>query len=250
MFSSQDSSREANGAKYLWSISSSTSSGVLGDHFGCRSLSTSCARMPSKKSDGGTMKACAARNSARRQSASGLPRASRSSRNVTLRETADELRSTPSTPSAQSLPSRSRAASIASTLSQPKQRSIASRTPCKGATSSTAVWNLASACSTPSVDLLDSSAPCSSGSSDDGTWCVASPVYSKSAALSRSPVRPRNSPRAPGNAERKDVAPTSGKKPIFVSGIAKSADCVATRKRPCTDRPAPPPMTSPSQTDT
>ena len=41
--------------------------------------------------------------------------------------------------------------------------------------------------------------------------------------------------------------PTSGKRPMAVSGMAKSARSVATRKRPCAVSPTPPPMTMPSQ---
>ena len=44
--------------------------------------------------------------------------------------------------------------------------------------------------------------------------------------------------------------PTSGKKPIPVSGIAKSVLSVATRTWPCTDSPTPPPITMPSSNET
>ena len=44
--------------------------------------------------------------------------------------------------------------------------------------------------------------------------------------------------------------PTSGKKPIPVSGMAKSVLSVATRTWPCTDSPTPPPITMPSSSET
>ena len=53
------------------------------------------------------------------------------------------------------------------------------------------------------------------------------------------PVRARNIPKLPDRRGRKWDPPTSGKKPMKVSGIAKSVFSVATLKGPCTDMPTP-----------
>ncbi len=52
-------------------------------------------------------------------------------------------------------------------------------------------------------------------------------------------------PISPGICERNQVAPISGKKPMEVSGIANRKLSPATRCEPCTETPAPPPITMP-----
>eukprot|EP00968_Pinguiococcus_pyrenoidosus_P006707 scaffold442_cov268-Pinguiococcus_pyrenoidosus.AAC.115 len=73
------------------------------------------------------------------------------------------------------------------------------------------------------------------------------PAKSKSFANRRVPVRPRYMPIAGPCISRgiqKDP-PTSGKSPICVSGMANMVFSLATRTRPCTEAPTPPPMTMP-----
>ncbi|MDZ7714206.1 MAG: hypothetical protein U5L06_14400 [Rhodovibrio sp.] len=53
-------------------------------------------------------------------------------------------------------------------------------------------------------------------------------------------------PIAPVRRGSTQVAPTSGKKPIAVSGIAAIVRSPATRWLPCIDKPRPPPMVIPS----
>ena len=63
---------------------------------------------------------------------------------------------------------------------------------------------------------------------------------------SLAPVSPRYMPTSPGQRGRNQVPPTSGKKPIPVSGMANRVRSVAIRKSPCTEIPTPPPMVMPS----
>src|SRR2546421_1255044 len=72
------------------------------------------------------------------------------------------------------------------------------------------------------------------------------PAVTASAVLSRSPVRAHQVPSSPGVRGRNQVAPTSGKKPMPTSGIAKENRSPATRCEPCTETPTPPPITMPS----
>ena len=52
--------------------------------------------------------------------------------------------------------------------------------------------------------------------------------------------------KLPGMRGKNQVAPTSGKKPMPTSGMAKEKRSPATRCEPCTDTPTPPPITMPS----
>mmetsp|Transcript_14128 Transcript_14128/g.47684 ORF Transcript_14128/g.47684 Transcript_14128/m.47684 type:complete len:235 (-) Transcript_14128:50-754(-) len=93
---------------------------------------------------------------------------------------------------------------------------------------------------------------CSTDSSlSEGTKCVAIPACTRSAALRRAPVMARNCATPGwGICPSHTVLPTSGKRPMAVSGMAKSVFSVATRYLPWTDMPTPPPMTIPSHRET
>ena len=65
----------------------------------------------------------------------------------------------------------------------------------------------------------------------------------------RAPVKPRKIPILFFIFPRKKVDPTSGTRPIPVSGIAKIVFSVKTRMSPWRDRPTPPPITIPTDTD-
>ena len=62
-------------------------------------------------------------------------------------------------------------------------------------------------------------------------------------------MRAKNVPRAWPSLGRKKDPPTSGKKPMAVSGIAKTVFSVATLYCPCTDSPAPPPTAAGERDD-
>ena len=79
---------------------------------------------------------------------------------------------------------------------------------------------------------------------------VATPSARQSAALIRAPVSASHTPDSPGRRGRNHPPPTSGKRPMPVSGMAKTVRSVATRQRQGSDRPTPPPMTIPSMTAT
>ena len=108
----------------------------------------------------------------------------------------------------------------------------------------------ASASATAASPATPSSAAATPGAASLGTKWVARPAWTRSAAPIRAPVSARYVPTSAGSRDRKCEPPTSGKKPIPVSGIAKLARSVATRKRPWSERPTPPPITIPSHTDT
>ena len=72
--------------------------------------------------------------------------------------------------------------------------------------------------------------------------CVAQPIPYAPAAVMIEPVKPVNKPIAPRSAKKR-VAPTSGYKPILISGIAKRECGVTKRNGAAINRPKPPPMT-------
>src|SRR3974390_1763569 len=92
----------------------------------------------------------------------------------------------------------------------------------------------AKAASTASTETVPLSASMNSGKRAEGMRCVATPAASASAALKRSPVSPQYVPSSPGMRGRNQVAPTSGKKPMPTSGIAKEKRSPAQR---CGDAP-------------
>ena len=71
-------------------------------------------------------------------------------------------------------------------------------------------------------------------------------AYKTFGPFSCSLVRARYVPISPSSRGRKKLAPTSGKKPMVVSGMAKIVFSVAIRKGACTLSPTPPPMVIPS----
>lgn len=71
-------------------------------------------------------------------------------------------------------------------------------------------------------------------------------TYKTSTPLSCSDVRARYVPICPSIFGRKNDAPTSGKKPIVVSGMAKTVFSVAILKGACIESPTPPPIVMPS----
>ena len=60
------------------------------------------------------------------------------------------------------------------------------------------------------------------------------------------PVSARWVPSSPGARARRYSAPTSGKKPIAVSGMATRDRSVTRRRLPYAEMPTPPPITTPS----
>ena len=86
---------------------------------------------------------------------------------------------------------------------------------------------------------------------------MAKPLQSMSAGLNRQPVSSAKLASAgmgrPGSPTMRaiiQVMPTSGLKPITISGMAASAFSVITRCEPCADMPKPPPMATPSMSAT
>mmetsp|Transcript_78472 Transcript_78472/g.233787 ORF Transcript_78472/g.233787 Transcript_78472/m.233787 type:complete len:219 (-) Transcript_78472:312-968(-) len=87
------------------------------------------------------------------------------------------------------------------------------------------------------------------GTLAEGTKCVARPARRQSHAVSLEPVMPTYRPTLNPSFSRPSlcVEPTSGKKPMAISGFAKTVLSVATLNGPWLLRPTPPPMVMPSQ---
>ena len=134
------------------------------------------------------------------------------------------------------------AAMMPSTLSCPKQRSIAGRSDASRDFPGSAPKR-ASTASTSAISVA--SASVSAANRACGTKYRAHPRYIASAAFARAPVSDRNRPILPGVRPRNRVAPTSGNDPMKTSGMAKTVVSEATQCEPLTERPAPPPMVMP-----
>mmetsp|Transcript_106154 Transcript_106154/g.300178 ORF Transcript_106154/g.300178 Transcript_106154/m.300178 type:complete len:245 (+) Transcript_106154:279-1013(+) len=159
---------------------------------------------------------------------------------------------------AHSVPSASRAATMASPELQllPKHRSMAGMFASRSAldpsgTSPAAAASIApdTAARLPACSPSPRSRSSSSGSLAEEQKCVARPARRQSAACRRWPVSPRKTPTCmpAGSRERAQVVPTSGNRPIPVSGMANIVFSVATRIGLWIERPTPPPITIPSQ---
>ena len=71
------------------------------------------------------------------------------------------------------------------------------------------------------------------------------PEKSASEAFIGAPVSARKSPARPGSRLRNQLPPTSGKRPMLISGMAMRVSGVTTRCEAPASRPRPPPMTMP-----
>ncbi len=79
---------------------------------------------------------------------------------------------------------------------------------------------------------------------------VGQPAQQRVPGPTTAPVRARWVPSSPGARASRYVPPTSGTKPIPVSGMATFDRSVTIRTLPCAETPTPPPITMPSMTAT
>mmetsp|Transcript_134347 Transcript_134347/g.388891 ORF Transcript_134347/g.388891 Transcript_134347/m.388891 type:complete len:314 (-) Transcript_134347:24-965(-) len=147
---------------------------------------------------------------------------------------------------------RSRASKTAATLDalakhSSKASAFASNTDLDRSGSEVCAAKIAATSTEPPATAAARNALSKSSTASLTTKWVARPVQIMSAAPSRAPVKAMYRP-APGKGTRgsHQFAPTSGKKPMEPSGIAKEARSVTTRNWPLTARPAPQPMAMPS----
>ncbi len=136
---------------------------------------------------------------------------------------------------------------IAATSAAAKTRSTSSRCPRSGAAPASAANALtADSAPTPSTAVASTKACTKSSRRSAFTHTSAQSTASASAAPSTCPLTPRNSPRCPGVRARNQPPPTSGNRPMLVSGMASLACSVTMRiEAPCA-RPMPPPIVMPS----
>mmetsp|Transcript_91948 Transcript_91948/g.274366 ORF Transcript_91948/g.274366 Transcript_91948/m.274366 type:complete len:222 (+) Transcript_91948:254-919(+) len=164
------------------------------------------------------------------------------------------------TPAAHSVPSASKRDTMSSAeLAPPKHRSIAAEFASReafavsGTAPPAAAAMAAEAASMSEAFSPSARRPASTSASlSEGQKWVAMPARRQSAAYRRWPVSPRKVPMATPleRRGRAHVVPTSGKRPMPVSGIANMVFSVAMRIGLWMESPTPPPMTMPSQTAT
>lgn len=92
------------------------------------------------------------------------------------------------------------------------------------------------------------SAASRAGTFADGTKWSANPQSSASPGPIVAEVSPRWVPVPPGARASRRLPPTSGTRPILVSGMATTERSVTTRTAPWAETPTPPPMVMPSIT--
>ena len=231
-----------------------TSASVGGSQRGWRSLSISSARMPSGKS-ACAQQPSAARYSRRSTSASGRPFACFHNAKLSAADVGEPFAN--AVPAAcshgSSLCSERRRSAIGPRSSPAMSVSMAAawritseggRTAPSPAARSTAVSVARSAGASPvhgAVASADHTAPLRSW----GTSTSAMPQCRASAAFSGAAVSARNNPVRPGMRGRNQLPPTSGNRPMPISGIARRVASVTTRCDAPTIRPTPPPITMP-----
>ena len=207
-------------------MGSVTPSSVAGDHLGALSLSTITARTPSAKSWLTTMRAAMRISMAISSAKSVMAAPARIWRRATFMERGDLVLSVTSCACAQSEPSAARAAKIASTVSWAKSESIWSRWAAR-------VTRPGSRSSSVRISSMSSGsariAAFRAAVSLDSTTSVVMPRSSQSAAFRRAPVRASHVPVAPCSLGRYQPPPTSGKRPMPVSGMAKAVRSVPMR---------------------
>mmetsp|Transcript_93293 Transcript_93293/g.242993 ORF Transcript_93293/g.242993 Transcript_93293/m.242993 type:complete len:221 (-) Transcript_93293:278-940(-) len=189
-----------NGRKNSATRSADTSSSVAGAHFGCPSLSTRTALMPSQKSlwGCGLMHHWDILYSIWKASPNVTDRCLRMASSESFTDVGLCLPSICAAPSLHSVPSALSAAMISSAVAAPKQRLMASAffvstafEPSGCAPAATAFTASETACgledASPSARRLSSTC----GNFSEGQKCVARPACMQSAACSRWPVRPK-----------------------------------------------------------
>mmetsp|Transcript_1170 Transcript_1170/g.2612 ORF Transcript_1170/g.2612 Transcript_1170/m.2612 type:complete len:255 (+) Transcript_1170:171-935(+) len=237
----------------------------LGFHFCLRSFSTNTALMPSKKSDIGcglVVKRCDKRYSIWSTGPMLIVAACCMARSVTLQLVGEQdwnifckvsTAKSPVSVFRREIISSTEGALkhllITSTLSSANTQSALEA--CRPAAISLMIsWQSFMASWPMSFDLnLLSKAFRSFGTQEDGTKCVPTPARRQSQAARFVPVIARKRPTLLPAFRwlSKWVAPTSGKSPIAISGIAKRVFSVTMRKGPWVERPTPPPMVMPSR---